>query len=176
MKCKIFFQKCWAEWAAKGEVVYFVVPHEKNISNLGVGSAMVNNLITLVNGVTEGHQLCQTLRRWGKVWSVLLMSKNGRALRASASYVNWNNKIMNFLKEGQKTLLAKNRVEKYHRTQRCLKIYHCHFHGVPMVPMHTWAGCKEPPLRFCSISTGGGCDQCLLTACCSSSLKKAEWD
>lgn len=44
-------------------MVYFVVPHEKSISNLGVGSAMVNNLITLVNGVTEGHQLCQTLRR-----------------------------------------------------------------------------------------------------------------
>lgn len=46
-----------------GEVVYFVVPCGKNITNLGIGSARVNNLIILVSGaVTEGHQLCQTLR------------------------------------------------------------------------------------------------------------------
>lgn len=39
------------EPAVKGKVVYFVVPHEKNISRVGISSAMVNNLIVLVNDV-----------------------------------------------------------------------------------------------------------------------------
>lgn len=60
----------------KGKVVYFVVPLEKNISNLGISSAIVNNLIILVNdGVIKGHQICQTLSCLGKIRSALQMLK-----------------------------------------------------------------------------------------------------
>lgn len=56
----------------KGKVVYFAVPHEKNIFNLGISSAMVNNLIVLViDIVMKGHQICQTLSCSGKVRSAL---------------------------------------------------------------------------------------------------------
>lgn len=60
----------------KGKVVYFVVPHEKNISNLGISSAVVNNLIILVNDIViKGHQICQTLNCLGKIRSALPIKK-----------------------------------------------------------------------------------------------------
>jgi len=49
------------------------VPHEKNISNLGISSAVMNNLIILVNDVViKVHQICQTLNCWSKIRSALL--------------------------------------------------------------------------------------------------------